>query len=85
MFAISMAQLNPDNSFAAVQQVAGGQLVTVTVNNSDVSKGTIVGSVVIFGGADTVITSFNPLHPGSTTVSVVSPASNDTTIAVTVQ
>jgi hypothetical protein len=84
-FAVSMAQLNPDNSFAAVQQVAGGKSVTVTVNNSNGSTGTIGGSVVILGGADTVITSFTPLHTGTTNLSVVSSASIDTFIAVTVQ
>jgi hypothetical protein len=86
-FTVSMAQLNPDNSFSQVQQVAGGQSVTVTVNNSNGSTGSIASSVVIPGGSDSVVTNFTPLHTGSTTVSVVTPVTNfaDKSIAVTVQ
>jgi hypothetical protein len=86
-FPISMAQLNPDNSFAQVQQVAGGQSATVTVTNSNNTVGTIATSVVIPGGSDTVTTNFTPLHTGSTTVGVNSIVTNTAykSIAVTVQ
>jgi hypothetical protein len=84
-FAISMAQLNPDNTFSQVQPVAAGQSVTVNLTNSNASTGTIAASVVIPGGSDTVATNFTPVHTGSTSVAVVTPAANDKSIAVTVQ
>jgi len=89
-FTVSMAQLNPDNSFAGVQQMAGGKSVIVNLSNTNTSVGTIAASVTIAGGSDSAVANFTPVGSGSTTISVVRPAgyaaaSNDTSVAVTVR
>jgi PKD domain len=89
-FTVSMAQLNPDNSFGTVQQVAGGKSVTVSLNNTSATVGSIASPVTIAGGSDSATANFTPISSGSTTISVVRPtgyaaASNNTSVAVTVR
>ena len=89
-FTVSMAQLNPDNTLAEVQQLAGGKSVTVSLTSSTASVGTISTSVTITGGSDNAVATFKPIATGTTNVAVVKPAgftapSNNASIAVTVR
>ena len=88
-FSVSMAQLNTDNSFAFVEQLAGGTSVTLNLTSSSSAVGSIGSPVTIPGGSDTATTNFTPLSPGSTTVSVQKPAgftqaTTGSSVAVTV-
>jgi hypothetical protein len=84
-FTVSAAQLNPDNSFASIQQVAGGLSLPVTINNTNSNIATIASSLNIAGGTDHTDTNLTPKASGSTTVSVVTPSTGDNMVAVTVQ
>ncbi len=71
---IATALLNADNSYYAVQPLAGGLSLNVTLNNSVPAYGTFPSSVTISGGSQSVIAQFVPVAPGNTTVSVVAPS-----------
>jgi hypothetical protein len=84
-FTVSMARLNSDNTFAAIQPLAGGQSVTVNLTNSNPAVGTIASSVLIPEGSVGVNTNFTPLQTGSTLVSVDTTATNNKSIFVQVK
>jgi hypothetical protein len=73
---IQSARLNPTNgAFAGAQPLRGGiATVNVFVNSSNPAVGEIIVSPVAFNGAaGTATTTFHPLTPGSTTVSLGPP------------
>lgn len=90
IFTVSMAQLNPDGSFAGVEQLAGGTSANIVVTSSNTAVGSITSPVIIAGGSDSITTQFVPLSAGSTTVSVhavngfTAPTTN-TSVPVTVR
>ena len=73
---LSMALLDPNNgnSFLQTQQLAGGSSLSVSLNNSLSTVGTVGSPVTIAGGSDTGTTVFHPLASGQTTISVVQPS-----------
>jgi hypothetical protein len=63
----------------APQAVRGGLTVDVEVESSDTNVGAITTCPLTFdGGTGYVITQFDPANPGTTTISVASPAGFDT-------
>jgi hypothetical protein len=82
------AQAGPPCFTGTTQPLRGGASpVTVTLNNSSPSVGTIASSVTIpVGSGDTsnpVMTPFTPKSMGSTTVSVITPAGYTTSTNAT--
>jgi len=70
-----MAQLDPStNTYVQTQQLAGGQTVNISFNNSSPGIGTVTSPVTLTGGKDTVNTPFTPLSQGTTVLSVNTPA-----------
>jgi hypothetical protein len=61
--------------FLGIQALRGGApSVPVTLNSSSTGVGTIASPVTILAGSDHVVSQFTPVSPGSTTVSVITPA-----------
>lgn len=72
---ISTAQLDPSTGeFVSIQPLAGGQSVSIFLNNSVPSVGSVVSPVTLTGGNDTVTSTFKPLSQGSTLISVNTPS-----------
>jgi hypothetical protein len=89
---ITPARLNPVTlNWAGNQAVRGGLTVNVPVTSSNPAIGTLTPGTLVFGPSATFAnTSFDPLAPGATTVSVGAPSgfstpSNFRQITVTVQ
>jgi len=70
---VSTAVLDGSNNPIQTQQLAGGKSVSVVLNNSDSSVGTVTSPVTITGGNDSVNTPFHPVHTGSTVITVTQP------------
>ncbi|MDQ6759523.1 MAG: putative Ig domain-containing protein, partial [Acidobacteriota bacterium] len=72
---ISSELLDSSLNIVGPQAVAGGITVNVNVTSSNPSVGTITTSPVTFnGGQGTATTLFHPVQPGSTTLTVATPA-----------
>ncbi|MCG3200065.1 MAG: hypothetical protein GHCLOJNM_04594 [bacterium] len=78
--AITAARLNPANlNWAENEAVRAELTVNVAVTSSDPAVGVITTSPLTFGpGASLLITQFDPLTAGTTTLAVVPPAGFDT-------
>jgi len=75
--AIWTAQLDPTTKRGAditVQPLRAGLSIKVALKNTNPSVGTVADSVIIEGGAQHAATPFSALIPGSTVISVVTPA-----------
>ena len=88
-FTLYTAQLNPDNSVGIIQELAGGNSISVSLSSSNAGAGTISSPVTIAGGATSATATFTPIKAGSTLITVAVPTgftapSNDTTVSVTV-
>jgi hypothetical protein len=85
-FQVANAQLNPaDNSFVAIEQVAGGSSVSATLNSSTAGVASVASPVTIPGGSASATATVTPLSAGSTGISVVgTTATTKNTVAVTV-
>jgi hypothetical protein len=83
---VANAQLNPaDNSFVAIEQVAGGSSVSATLNSSTAGVASVASPVTIPGGSASATATVTPLSAGSTGISVVgTTATTKNTVAVTV-
>src|SRR5262249_33617773 len=72
---IMSALLDPAGNFQAEQAVRGGLTVNVNVSSSNPSIGTITASPVTFsGGVGAAVTQFDPATPGTTLLSLATPA-----------
>jgi hypothetical protein len=82
---VYMAQLDPGTGNpAAIQALAGGQSVSISLTSSVTAVGTIASPVIMNGGAATangVVTLFTPVSEGNTVVSVVTPPGGYTAAA----
>jgi hypothetical protein len=85
-FQVANAQLNPaDNSFVAIEQVAGGSSVSATLNSSTAGVASVASPVTIPGGSASATATVTPLSAGSTDISVVgSTATTKNNVPVTV-
>jgi hypothetical protein len=73
---IASARLNPVTlGFVASQALRGGLTANVPVTSSNTSVGVITVSPVVFNGGDSqVSTAFDPQNPGTTTITLETPA-----------
>jgi hypothetical protein len=91
--ALWMAQLDPATRRGAditVQPLRAGAQVTVILENTNPAVGTVASSVTIEAGSEHAVTHFTPLSPGSTVLSLVTPAgfttsSNASSVTAVVQ
>jgi hypothetical protein len=70
---VSTAQLDTSFNFVQTQALAGAASLTVSLNNSDATVGTVPATVAITPGTDTSTVTFHPLKVGTTTTGVVQP------------
>lgn len=78
---IYMAQLDPANNYVTVQSLIGGLSVPLTLTSSATGFGTIVSPVTLTGGpasSNGVTSQFHPVSPGSTLITVQTPAGYST-------
>ena len=77
-FTVSTAQLDSGGNVVGPQPLAGGLSLSVNLNNSSPSVGTVPGAVTITGGNSDATGTFTPLTTGSTNISVVQPGGYST-------
>jgi len=71
---VSTALLDSNNVFVSTQALAGGSSLSITLTNSKPAIGTVISPVSIVGGSDGGDTTFHPLSPGDSIISIVNPA-----------
>ncbi len=71
---VSPVILDQFGGFIATQALAGPGSVNVAITSSNPTVGTVASPVSVPGGASSVITFFQPLATGSTTLAAVTPA-----------
>ena len=76
-------QLNSGGAPQAPQALAGGQSLTVTLNNSNPAAGTVPTTATVAAGASSGVVMFTPVASGQTTVSVVQPTGWTTPTSMT--